>query len=116
MCGHGIMTQAGQPMVQLGPLTPEGAKARSPLDDQVEEGSILAQARADPARFAALYERYFTRDARADRHPRAALPRVLWKSVCRWRTRHARQRSGDDGVDETEDATQGFFNTDRLTH
>jgi RNA polymerase sigma-70 factor (ECF subfamily) len=55
------MTQAEQPIVQLGPLTPEGAKARSPLDDQVEEGSILAQARADPARFAPLYERYFAR-------------------------------------------------------
>ena len=55
------MTQAEQPIVQLGPLTPEGATARSPLDDHVEEGSILAQARADPARFAPLYERYFAR-------------------------------------------------------
>ena len=47
--------------MQLGPLTPEGERARSPPDDQVEEGSILAQARADPARFAPLYERYFAR-------------------------------------------------------
>lgn len=48
-------------MVQPRPFPQEGPGEWRPLSSPADEGAILKEARADPARFAPIYERYFPR-------------------------------------------------------
>jgi RNA polymerase sigma-70 factor (ECF subfamily) len=51
----------GRRVVEPEPSPEPGADEESHPDCPVEEGLVLQQARADPARFAPIYERYFPR-------------------------------------------------------
>jgi len=56
-----MTSMLGRRVVEPEPSPGPGTDAERPIDSPVEEGLVLEQARADPTRFAPIYERYFSR-------------------------------------------------------